>query len=91
MMCCSIDRSGTVEQYTDKIKKLDTASQLKHDAEDRMKALKAAKIKEKAVKKITGDLRLVAMRASKAGECAWQLSSFFWMCATRSKKYCFEQ
>ena len=50
-MCCSIDRSGTVEQYTDKIKKLDTASHLKHDAEDRMKALKAAKIKEKAVKK----------------------------------------
>ncbi len=50
------------------MKLLDTACQLKRDAEDGAKALKAAKKKERQAKKCTGDLRLAAMHAAKAGD-----------------------
>ncbi len=61
-------RSGTCEDYNSKIHLLETACQLKCDADDRLKALKAAKKKEQQLKKKTGDLRLMAMRASRTGE-----------------------
>ncbi len=46
---------------------LQSVSELKRDALARLKAQKEAKKKEREVKKKTGDLRLAAMRAAKAG------------------------
>ena len=60
-------RSGTTEQYNDKMHLLQSVSQLKRDASERQKAQKAAKKKEKDLKKKTGVLRLAVMRAAKAG------------------------
>ncbi len=61
-------RSGTTEDYTNKMKLLDTTCQLKRDADACAKALKEAKKKECQAKKCTGDLRLQVMRVSKAGD-----------------------
>ncbi len=60
-------RSGTTKQYNNKMRLLQSVSELKRDALARLKAQKEAKKKEREVKKKTGDLRLAAMRAAKAG------------------------
>lgn len=61
------NRSGTDEQYEAKKKLLQDIADKKKDADTRAHALAEAKKIETASRKKQADLRLVAIRASKAG------------------------
>ncbi len=61
------NRLGTDEQYKAKVKLLQGIADQKKDADERARALAASKKTETAARKKQADLRLVAIRASKAG------------------------
>ncbi len=62
-------RSGTAEQYAEKKKLLQDITNLRADADERVRVLKLAKKAENEAKKKSVDLHLVAMRTSRAGTC----------------------
>ncbi len=66
-ICASCCRSGSDEQFSEKRKLLIDIAEMKRDAEERQKILKAATKVEKEAKKKKADLRLSAMRQSHAG------------------------
>ena len=68
-------RSGTDEEYKEKKKLLQDITDLKRDGDEHRRVLALAKKAESDAKKRSADLRLVAMRASKAGDfCAHKLT-----------------
>ncbi len=78
---CALCRSGTDEQFAEKKKLLQDISDLRQDADEHKRVLALSKCAEMEAKKKAADLRLVAMRASKAGDqkhlqkCLWWLGS----------------
>ncbi len=74
-------RSGTDEEYAEKKKLLQDIYDLKKDAEEHARVIALAKKTEVDAKKKAADLRLAAMRTSKAGllvsvSNSWSLNSF---------------
>ncbi len=63
-------RSSSCNQYNKKRKLLADIAESRRDTEERQKALKAAAKAEKDAKKKKADLRLLAMRQSRAGKCS---------------------
>ncbi len=62
-------RSGFTDQFNEKHKLLGDITKMKHNAEERQKALKAAAKAEKDANKKKADLHLSAMRQSRADDC----------------------
>ncbi len=60
-------RSGSCDQYNEKCRLLADITEMQRDADERQKALKAAAKAEKDANKKKSDLRLSAMRQSRAG------------------------
>ncbi len=66
-VCASCCRSGSDDQYTEKRRLLSDIADMKRDAEERQKILKAAAKAERDANKKKLDLCLSAMRQSRAG------------------------
>ncbi len=66
-VCASCCRSGSDDQYTEKRRLLLHIADMRCDAEERQKILKAAAKAERDANKKKSDLRLSAMRQSRAG------------------------